>query len=184
MVTSCDFHSEQCFYFYYYCLKLYCSIIDLQCCASFRCTAKRLATHTHISTLFLDSLSRWVVAECWIEFPVLYSRSLLCCWLVTKLHPALCDPMNYSPPGSSILAIFQSRILERVAISLSRRSSWPRDWTHVSCISRWLLYHWATKEALYLLSTLYIGCIYQPQSPNLSLPALPPTMFVFYVSVL
>ena len=41
----------------------------------------------------------------------------------------LCDPMNCSPPGSSILGIFQARILEWVAISFSRRSSQPRDQT-------------------------------------------------------
>ena len=34
-----------------------------------------------------------------------------------------------------------------VAISFSRGSSWPRDWTLVSCNGRWILYHWATREA-------------------------------------
>ena len=55
--------------------------------------------------------------------------------------------MDCSPPGSSIHRISQTRILEWVVISFSRGSSWPRDWTHVSCIGRWLLDHWATKEA-------------------------------------
>ena len=38
---------------------------------------------------------------------------------------------------------------ECVAISFSRGSSWPRDQTSisVSCIGRWILYHWATWEA-------------------------------------
>ena len=40
------------------------------------------------------------------------------------------------------------RILEWVAISFSRRSSQPRDWTRVSCIGRQILYHQATREAL------------------------------------
>ena len=44
-------------------------------------------------------------------------------------------PIAYSPPGSSVHGIFQARILEWVAISSSRRSSWPRDQTCVSCIS-------------------------------------------------
>ena len=35
-------------------------------------------------------------------------------------------------------------ILEWTAISFSRGSSWPRDWTHISCIGRQILYHWAT----------------------------------------
>ena len=41
----------------------------------------------------------------------------------------LCDPMDCSPPGSSIHEIFQARVLEWVAISFSRGSSWPRDQT-------------------------------------------------------
>ena len=40
-----------------------------------------------------------------------------------------------NPPSSSVLGISQARILEWVAISSSRGYSWPRDWTHVSCIS-------------------------------------------------
>ena len=45
----------------------------------------------------------------------------------------LCNPVDYSPPGSSIHRILQERVLERVAISFSRGSSWPRDATWVSC---------------------------------------------------
>ena len=62
----------------------------------------------------------------------------------------LCDPMDCSSPGSSIHGIFQSKILEWVAISYSRGSSPPRDRIHVSCISctgRWILYHCASWEA-------------------------------------
>ena len=52
-------------------------------------------------------------------------------------------------PGSSgnSSQVSQARILERVAISFSRGSSQPRDGTWVSCIGRWILYHWATLEA-------------------------------------
>ena len=48
--------------------------------------------------------------------------------------PTLCDPKDSSPPCFSVHGIFQPRILEWVAISLSKRSSWPRDWTHISCV--------------------------------------------------
>ena len=41
--------------------------------------------------------------------------------------------MNYSPPASSIQEISQARILEWVTIPFSRRSSWPRHQTRVSC---------------------------------------------------
>ena len=48
--------------------------------------------------------------------------------------------MDCSPPGSSVHGILQARILEWVAMSSSRGSSWPRDWTQVSCIAgRFLL---------------------------------------------
>ena len=54
--------------------------------------------------------------------------------LVTQLCPTLCDPMDYSPSGSSVLGILQERILEWVTISFSRGSSQPRDQTQVSHI--------------------------------------------------
>ena len=43
--------------------------------------------------------------------------------------------------------ISQARILEWVVISFSRGCSQPRDWTHISCIGRRILYNWATREA-------------------------------------
>ena len=58
----------------------------------------------------------------------------------------LCDPMDCSPPGSSVHGIFQARILEWVAISFSRRSSWPRDWTWVSRVLGRRFTIWATTE--------------------------------------
>ena len=47
----------------------------------------------------------------------------------------LCNPMDYSPPGSSVRGILQTGILQWVAISFSRRSSQPRDQTCISCIA-------------------------------------------------
>ena len=63
--------------------------------------------------------------------------------------PTLCDPMDCSPPRSSVYGIILAGTLEWVAISSSRGSLWPRDWTRVSCIGRQILYHWATWEALF-----------------------------------
>ena len=48
--------------------------------------------------------------------------------------PTLCDPMDCSLPGSSVHGILQARILEWVAIPISRGSSLPRDQAWVSCI--------------------------------------------------
>ena len=65
-------------------------------------------------------------------------KLLLTVWkwkaLVTQLCLTLFDPMDYSPQGSSVHGILQARILEWVAIPFSRWSSWPRDWTHGSCM--------------------------------------------------
>ena len=78
----------------------------------------------------------------------------ICC-LIAKLCPTLCYVMDCSPPGSSVCGISQARILEWVAISFSRWSSWPRDWICVSCTGRRILYHWATREALKSSLLLY-----------------------------
>ena len=55
--------------------------------------------------------------------------------LVAQACPALCDPMDCSPPNSFVLGILQARILEWAAISFSRGSSPPRDQTQVSHIA-------------------------------------------------
>ena len=65
--------------------------------------------------------------------------------LVTQLCLILCDPTDCSPPGSSVRGNFQARILEWVAISFSRRSSWPRDQTYDSCIAGRFFIIWATR---------------------------------------
>ena len=46
--------------------------------------------------------------------------------LVTQSCSTLCDPMGYSPKGSSVHGILQARIMEWVAIFFSRGSSQPR----------------------------------------------------------
>ena len=58
--------------------------------------------------------------------------------------------MNYSLPVSSVHQISQARILEWVAISISRGCSWTRDCTQIFCIGRWMLYRWTTREAQWL----------------------------------
>ena len=65
--------------------------------------------------------------------------------------PILCDPIDYSPPVSSVHGILQARILELVAISFSRASSQPRDQIQVSCFAGKLFMVWATREALCIL---------------------------------
>ena len=66
---------------------------------------------------------------------------------VTQLCPTLCDPVDYSPPGSSVHGILPAWILEWVAIPFSRGSSQPRDQTQVFCIAGRFFTVWATREA-------------------------------------
>ena len=73
---------------------------------------------------------------------------LACMLSCSVLYDQRCNNRNSSMLGSSVRDMFQARILELVVISFSRGSSWPGDWTCVSCIDRWILYHWATWEAL------------------------------------
>ena len=61
-----------------------------------------------------------------------------------QLCLTVCNPMDWSSPGSSVHGILQVRILEWVAMPSSRGSSRPRDQTHVSyvsCFGRLVLYH-------------------------------------------
>ena len=58
--------------------------------------------------------------------------------------------MDCSWPDSSVHGICKARILEWVSISFSKRSSWLRDQTCASCTGRWVLHHWATREAYHV----------------------------------
>ena len=70
----------------------------------------------------------------------LQDQKYLCCSLITKSCPTLCNPMDCSPPGS-VHGIFQARILELVAIYFSRESSQSRNRTRVSCLAGEFFYH-------------------------------------------
>ena len=70
-----------------------------------------------------------------VNAPASFHKWCVCVWSVAQSCLTLCNPMHCSSPGSSVHRIFQARILEQVDISYSRGSSWPRDWTHISCVS-------------------------------------------------
>ena len=73
-----------------------------------------------------------------IHIPELLQTSLVIvcvCVQSLQLCPTLCDPMDCSTQAPLSMGILQARILKWVAMSSSRGSSWPRDWTHVSCIA-------------------------------------------------
>ena len=95
-----------------------------------------------------------------------------------KLCPALCNPMDGSPPDSTVHGTFQARILEGLAISFSRGSSWPKDWTCVSSIGKWILYQRTTWEAqviyvyihifvcIYVCTLIWPGIFWHPKTAN------------------
>ena len=109
----------------------------------------------------LYDLVRW----CW-TFP--HEVKLSTCWMskwviVSQLCPTLCDPMDYSLPGSSVRGILQARILEWVTIDFSRGSSQPRDQTWVSHVAGRFFTIWATRVILDMFLTtlnlhLYVWC--------------------------
>ena len=99
-----------------------------------------------------DSQGRHRVGKYWV-FPHAgrklgrSSFTVLVC-LVTQSCLTLCDPIDGSPPGSSVHGILQARILEWVATPFSRGSSQARDQTQASCIAGGFFTVWATREAL------------------------------------
>ena len=79
------------------------------------------------------------------SIPMSRYYAVLC--LVTQSYPTLCDPMNCSPPGSSVHGILQARIVEWVAMPSSRGSFQPKDRTQVSHIVGRFFTIGATREA-------------------------------------
>ena len=71
---------------------------------------------------------------------------------VAKLCPTLCDSMDCSILCSSVHGIFQARVLEWVAISFSRGSSWPRDRIQVSCTVGGRFTIWAKEKTFYRIN--------------------------------
>ena len=85
-------------------------------------------TRLKILLSWLSQFLKWYFREIQVMTPVDSIKELSHVWV-------FCDPMDCSPPGSSVHGILQTRIPERVAISFSRGYSQPRDWIHVSCIA-------------------------------------------------
>ena len=75
--------------------------------------------------------------------------------LVAQSCLTLYNPMDCSPPGSSVHGILQARILEWVAIPFSRGSSQPRDRTQVSHTAGRFFTIWATREAQEYVTHIY-----------------------------
>ena len=88
----------------------------------------------------------WLDTPSWMPLPALPKRHsilYICVCLVAKWCSTLYNPMDYGAPGS-VHGISQAVILERVAISSSGGSSWPRNWTCVSWIAGRFFICWAS----------------------------------------
>ena len=88
-----------------------------------------LSYHYHLLNVSGERL--WLVLEEQasgiVSFSNIRQKPYILQALVVQSWSTLCDPMDCSPSGSSVHRILQARILEKVAISFSRGSSWSRD---------------------------------------------------------
>ena len=97
-----------------------------------------------------------------VTFKALHIWTSASLWrfVCVQLCPTLCNPMDCSPPGSSVHGISQARILEWVAISFSRGSSQSREQTwvsYISCIGRRILYCWVTRKYMAYIYLLLLS---------------------------
>ena len=90
----------------------------------------------------------WLIIHTWckqsLKTPFDILLRLHTCAKSLLSYLTLCNPMDCSPPVSSIHGMVQARILEWVAMLSSGGSSLPRDWIYVSyifSIGRQILYH-------------------------------------------
>ena len=117
----------------------------LQAQTSLFCVGTKLKS-TWMSYLFNIIKGKMDTQSSCKTFPIFHVSYGLCS--VTQSCPTLCDPMDCSPPGSSVHGIVPARILEWVAMPFSRASSQPRDRTQVSCTAG------AIREALPMVTVI------------------------------
>ena len=90
------------------------------------------------------------------NFCIIFACQSVSCVRVWSVifHVWLCNPIDCSPPGSSVHGILQEIILVWVALPSSRASFWPRDGTWISCASYFAIYPSATREAATCLMSI------------------------------
>ena len=86
---------------------------------------------------------------CFVLFCLNCGKIYCWCCSAPKLCLTLCDPMDCSPPNSSVPGILQARILEWAAISFTRGVFPTQESNLHILLGRWILYHWATRETLW-----------------------------------
>ena len=107
------------------------------------CSCKHSKDSAHCLPSSEQPLTTWP-AEIKSSLRKLTGSNCVCMALVVCLLsrvPLFYDPMDCSPPCSSVHGILQATILEWVAIPFSRGPSQPRDRTQISCTGRQILHH-------------------------------------------
>ena len=86
---------------------IYWSIVDLQGCISYRCTAKWIShTYKYVHSLFPIQ----IITNYWVDFPVLYSRFSLIIYFIQNVY------MLFLPPNSSLPTLVLPMITTRVVL--------------------------------------------------------------------
>ena len=108
-----------------------------------------------IYSIISNELMTFTIYVLWLHIWLLDQKVCCCCWVTKSCLTLLRPPWTADHKAPSVCGISQAKILEWVAISLSRGSSWPRDQTCVSCIGRRILYHRATPGSSFNFANCY-----------------------------
>ena len=84
---------------------------------------KESDTTEWLSRPYFSTCAQWVLIH---SFPQFSTWTFLCVPSVTQSCLTFCNPMDSSPPGSCVHEIFKTRVINWVAISFPRESSWPQ----------------------------------------------------------
>ena len=105
---------------------------------------KRPTSHNLLDMILNQSIHMcWIPSLCrhWLvsETSLTANSHPLILWMCSDTHlcPALCNPMNYNPPGSCVHGILPARILKWSAISPSRGFSRHREWNCLLSLVPW-----------------------------------------------
>ena len=97
-----------------------------------------------ICATFIEGIRFSNASKCFAQCLLLSECSVCACWLLSQVQVFVTP---WSPPGSFVHGLLQSRILEWIAIPFSRGSSQPRDQIHIFCVAGKFFPIWATADA-------------------------------------
>ena len=89
----------------------------------------------------------WAVGAAHEPLVVGWAAPSVCVWELLTCAWLLVTPWTVAHQAPLSMGILQARILKWVAISFSRGSSWPRDWTQSPALQADFFTLWATREA-------------------------------------